>query len=237
MKIFKKKEIVLDCFTTDAVVYDNAKINDANKFMPEWWKNTPQEVQGDKSIRNCLGIVEFYRTGIVIPSWFEMYYKDGQFTTSTNIDTGGSHPNHQYQGFAGDDGTSMKLHTPWVFKCNRDINFTWTQPTWNNRDAIDRYTILPAVVNYKYQFNTSINLFMVKKEQEEGTLIKPLTPLVILHPMTEEKVVIKNHLVDEKEYQRVTGIDKLHFTGSLNLYNRRKKLINKVDELNCPYHK
>ena len=131
----------------------------------------------------------------------------------------------------------MKLHTPWVFKCNRDINFTWTQPTWNNRDAIDRYTILPAVVNYKYQFNTSINLFMIKKEQEEGTLIKPLTPLVILHPMTEEKVVIKNHLVDEKEYQRVTGIDKLHFTGSLNLYNRRKKLINKVDELNCPYHK
>ena len=78
---------------------------------------------------------------------------------------------------------------------------------------------------------------MIKKEQEEVTLIKPLTPLVILHPMTEEKVVIKNHLVDEKEYQRVTGIDKLHFTGNLNLYNRRKKLIKKVDELNCPYHK
>jgi len=237
MNIFKKKEIVLDCFTADAFVYDNAKINYANKFIPDWWKDTPPVVQGDRTIRNCRGIIDFYSTGIVIPSWFEMQY-DGvdNYLTSCTVDTSGSHPNHQYEGFVG-DGKNMKLHSPWVFRCNRNINFTWTQPTWNNRDSIDRYTILPAVVNYKYQFHTNISLFMTNKDQKKGTVIEPLTPLVILHPMTEEKVIIKNHLVDEREYERITGINKI-FIGfdSLNEQNKRKKFIKRVDELNCPYN-
>ena len=55
-------------------VYNNAKINYATKFMPDWFKKTPNEVllkNGDTvgSIKNCHGLTEMYRTAIVIPCW------------------------------------------------------------------------------------------------------------------------------------------------------------------------
>lgn len=248
----KKKEILLDCFTFLPTAYDYAPINYGIKYMPEWWKDTPK-IDGDSiTVKNCNALTEYYKTGIVIPSWFEVDLKihkkndpdDLYFTWSaSNGDfiTNESHPKSQYKGFSKNEGFNIKIKSPWLLKCKEDIKFNWTQPTWNMRDYMKYIHILPGVVDYKYQHYTNINMFAFNEEFEKHINIPPITPLVILHPMSDRKIKIKNHLVDKKEWNRITGVEDLIITDTdeqtISQYRKKKKIIDKVEQQGCPYAK
>lgn len=246
---FKKPEVVLDCFTRSSHVYDNAKINYGIKYIPRWWKETPKRLDnGDLTIKNCIGVSDLYKTSIVIPSWFEMRLHihavndpDNMWYTweasNEDVITDGSHDPAQFKNFALMNGCNIKLNSPWKFRTKEFVRFTWTQPSWNMRHMMDNLTILPAVVDYKYQPDTNINFLCINKERANDIVIEPLTPLVMLHPMTEKKVIIKNHLVDDKEYDRLFNIDKLIIHDDRNLYAQRKRKRDMVDKMECPYHK
>jgi hypothetical protein len=206
------KPLILNCYTTDAIVYNNAKINHATKFMPGWFKKTPNEVKYEDgrmvgSIKNCHGLTEMYRTAIVIPCWTEftldILHKDDEevyrWTTAKRDFKVEGHPVEQYQKFAGKDGTSIKLVSPWMFQCDEKVNFVWHQPTWNTRDILDKLTILPAVMDFNTQHATEINYFIVRRDFERQVVLKALEPLVMLHAMDDRKVEIKNHLITEEE--------------------------------------
>lgn len=244
---FKRPQVVLDCFTATPHVYDNAKINWGIKFMPDWWKRTPRQLEnGDLTVKNCVGLTDLYKTSIVIPSWFEMRLRvhskhdqeDLWYTwegSNESIVTDGSHADEQFEEFAVSHAHNIKLHSPWVFKTKEFVRFTWTQPTWNMRHMIEQLTILPAVVDYKYQHDTNINFLMLNKNQEFNVTIEPLTPLVMLHPMTDKEIVIKNHLVDQKEYDRIHNVDKLFIKDNRALYTQRKRKTDMIEKLGCPY--
>jgi hypothetical protein len=248
MFFIKKKEIVLDCFTYLPYVYDCAKINHASKYLPEWWRNTPEAIDGNPTIKHCAGLMDFFKTGIILPSWFEMELSIGKLgeeqrcawqASNTDVDTGSSHTPAQFEGFANTDGNNIKLTSPWLFKTKEDINFTWTQPTWNMRKLLNNITLLPAVVNFKYQHVTNVNLFVINKEEAEICKILPLTPLAILHPLTEKKVIVKNHLVSKDEWERHLGLGKLilkrHPKEWISLYKTKKDLHKKIENINrCP---
>jgi hypothetical protein len=250
MILFKKSEVVLDCFTHLPYVYDCAKINYANKFMPAWWKNTPESNNDNPTIKHCAGLIDFYKTGIVLPSWFEMELtiaKLGQEkwcdweSSNTDVDTSSSHTPDQFEGFAEVDGTNLKLTSPWLFKTKEDINFTWTQPTWSMRELLGNITVLPATINFKYQHVTNINLFVINKEQAQQCRIKPLMPLAILHPLTDKKITIKNHLVSKDEWERHLGVGKLILKRYpkewISFYKTKKDLHKKIENINkCPYN-
>ena len=38
----RKKDIVLDCYTSNPFAYNLARINYGYHFIPEWWKKTPK---------------------------------------------------------------------------------------------------------------------------------------------------------------------------------------------------
>jgi hypothetical protein len=247
---FKKPEIVLDCFTTSSFVYDYAKVNYGHRYMPQWFKDTPLINQdGEPTIKHCTGVKDFYKTGIVIPSWFEMrlhiFKKDNDdrswyewIASNEQVKCDGSHSPEQFEGYALDNGTNLKLDTPWLFRTNKYVQFAWTQPTWSQRSLIDNLTVLPAVVDYKYQHDTNISFFVLNKDEPKDVTIEALTPLVILHPMTDVNVVIKNHLVDRKEYDRINGIDKLFVKDGKTETRRwlaRKKTMDKIEKIECPY--
>ena len=244
---FKKKDIVLDCFTYNPTVYDNAKINYGSRFLPEWWKDTPRTV-GDNhlTIKNCVGLIDFYKSSIVIPSWFEMTLKihdqddtDNMWyswlASNSSVVTDGSHDKSQFQQFAESNGTNIKLDSPWAFRTKEFVRFTWTQPTWSMRKYIDHISVLPAVVDYKYQHYTNINFFVLNTDQPKEFVIESLSPLVMMHPMTEDNVIIKNHLVDEKEYNRLYNIDSMFIKDDRPLYKQRKRKRDQIDKLECPF--
>jgi hypothetical protein len=252
---FKKQEIVLDCFTHIPYVYDHAKVNYGSKFIPEWWKETPPTVIGDGketgTIKNCIGFIDFYKKGIIIPSWFEIdltiwekNHPENHWysiqSSNEHVSTTYSHAPYQFEGFANQTGKNIKLASPWAFKTKEDIFFSWTQPTWNMRPFLNDLFLLPAVVNYKYQHTTNINYMVDNYEYARTVTIPALTPLVILHPLTEKKVIIKNHLISEKEHNRMFGIEKLALirnTKDMNQgYNKRKDLLIKSEDLSkCPF--
>jgi hypothetical protein len=248
----KSKEIVLDCFTHVPYVYDHAKIDHATKFIPNWWKETPAvNVDSEATIKNCPGFIEFYKKGIVIPSWFEMdvdILEQGNpelyrwQASNQDVNTDNSHKPSQFFGFAGESGKNIKITSPWAFRTKEEIYFTWTQPTWNMRDLLCDLTILPATVNYKFQHATEINFFIVNQLQSKKINISPLTPLAILHPLTERKIKIKNHLVSKEEWLRIFGVDRFLFRrnsdDAVKFYNRKKKLQTSIEEKSsCPFKK
>ena len=246
---FKKKEIVLDCFTTIPYIYDNARINYGIKYMPEWWVNTPR-VDGDvPTIKNCIALTEFYKRGIVIPSWFEMEMTINQMgqelgykweSSNQDVRTDDSHNTAQFSKFAEENGANIKLSSPWAFRTDDEVYFSWTQPTWHFRSLLSKMTILPGVINFKYQHHTNINFFAQNKDVAEQCTIPPLTPLVIMHPLTDKKVIIKNHLVSESEYDRMFGLGKLLLKRNgkewSKFYTSKQKLKDKIKDVNrCPF--
>lgn len=242
----KRKEVVLDCFTFLPEVYEFNKIDKALNFIPQWWKETPKIQDEIPTIKNCPGFIEYYKNGIVIPSWFEMEITISEDPTelyswrcsSNFMNLSDSHHRCQFVRYSGSDGFNIKINSPWIFRTKEEINFTWTQPTWNWRNLVSDITLLPAVINYKYQHFTEINLFLISKDYGRIVNISPSTPLVMMHPITEKNVIVKNHLVDEKEWNGIRwGKESLFLNKTLKerigLYRNKKRY---MDEKNkCPF--
>ena len=76
---------------------------------------------------------------------------------------------------------------------------------------------------------------MINENNEKRTIIKPNTPLVALHPMTDKEIEIKKHLVSEKEFRRLMNIDNLFLRRdakeNAKIYSQKK---NFIDRMGCP---
>lgn len=211
---FPKKKITLDCFTSDAEVYDNCKINYGKSFFPDWFKKTKPFIGRDgvqPTIKHCYGLQEFYRSAVIIPSWFSlslMVKKDGDNKLVYEWAASGPglrempHDYEQYDKFATTE-RNFKIRSPWFFRTKEDIKWVWSQPTWSNKDIYDTMTLLPAVVPYNNVFETNISwMIQDPKDTVRQLHIKPLTPLVAIHAMTEKQVEIKNHLISKEDLER-----------------------------------
>jgi hypothetical protein len=247
---FKKKEIILDCFTASDVAYDNAKINYSKNYYPEWWKKEPKIRNVNNfdytTIKNCPGFVDLYSHGIAIPSWFSMKLHvklDGSWNWigSDNNLTTACHPKYQFYGFSEDDLSNIKITSVWKFKTKENINFLLSSPLWNDKNIFTSLHLLPSILNFKYQHGTNINYVIKKPNSEQIINIDPLTPLTFLYPLTEKTVKIKNHLIDANEYSRIGNQKNMLFNESVedecSSYRRRKKLIDKIEEKtsSCPF--
>lgn len=250
---FKRKEIVLDCFTTVPPVYDYSPISYAIKFVPDWWKKTPILNDGMATIRNCLGFTELYKNAIVIPCWSAMdFFIDDKnkktFEWRTSLDWRSvisdelisTHSNEQFFNFTGNHGLNLKIISPWMFKTNKFVNFSWSQPTWNVRDRIFNANVLPAVTNFYTQNSTHINIFFEHQDEKQKITFEWLNPLVMLHPLSDNKIKIQNHLISETEMQRFLGRRFLFFRSgpenqikSIKINNKLKTHYERIG--NCPH--
>ena len=257
--IFKPKEddIILDCYTYLTYVYETAKIDHAYKFIPTWWKDTPKFInnKSEASIKNCLALKEYFKTGIVIPAWFGLQLKihplnqpEGMtysYQASTSYFKDISHPMSQYSLFAEHNKVNFKMHSPWMIKCQEPINFVWSHPLYSLSKLSDKnFDIMPAVVNYKYQHDTNINAILTQEKETETNLeIEPLSPLVMIHPMSDRRVTFRYHLVSEEEWYQKNSIQQYVFDNTVDdvskMYQNKKKIKNKIDNIDniqCPFH-
>lgn len=247
---FKKEKIVLDCFTYIPAVYDNAKIKVSTSYFPEWWKTAPRILGNKNTIKSCRGFIDYFSQGFVVPSWFDadihVYSKNDPEQRSFKVQYSNNyvdlseHENTQFLDFAGQYGRNIKIRSPWAFRTKENINFLWTQPTWNMRSVLNKICVLPAVVNFKYQHHTHINFFLEQLDKEYTVNLPPISPLVMLHPMTEKKIEIKNHLVDEREYYRIFATEDLILNRNLQdeskEYERKKQIKDKIEKIErCPF--
>ena len=236
-------DIILDCYTYNPYAYNFAKINHGHHYIPEWWKSTPPIVEKHPTIKNCPAFIEYYKKGIVIPMWCELEVQiqpkgDVLFTWKSSqkdfyID---EHRQDQFEGFAKKDGHNLKIISPWLIKCKENINFTFTQPIWNQRDTMFNFMLTPGVISFKYQMDCNLNYFFQQKDTQQVINIKTLTPMVIMHPISERKVKLRHHLLTSKDREGFgtlhQGIDSLLLDRYPKLISRqKKKLFEKIDKI------
>jgi hypothetical protein len=234
--IFRKSKLVLDCFTSKEYVFKNNKINYATQFYPEWWKNTPKEIMlgitPASTLKKCQGVIDTYKIGAMLPLWADLAIniqnKHFQWQFADYMTLGVQHDSKQWDTFADpNEYGHLKIDSPWKCKTKTDINFYFTSPFWNH--PIDRpYETLSGTLNFKYQHTTNINI-MFNKSKDRHFVVKQGTPMIHLIPISDKQLIIKHHLVDDKEINNMNNT--FAFTNS---YKINKQRILK-EESKCPF--
>lgn len=235
----KKSKLILECFTSHQPAYDFSQVDYAKKFIPEWWKKTHKyenlvHPDGSEkywyprpSIKTCPGFIDLFKNGAIIPMWSEFAMEIGALGDTeyrwqwANEDSSSVvHPASQYNyHYDPKEYCHMKLHSPWIFRCNQDVDWLWSQPTWN-MDSLTDYTVLPGVINHKYIGTANINIFAFRKAEKRVLFIKAGQPIVHLAPMSNKELVIKSHVVDPSEMKRLE-FGRRHF---MRAYEENKKV-------------
>ncbi len=247
MKWWRKRDddIILDCYTHNSYAYNFAKINYGSHYIPDWWKTTQRTAGDSLTIKNCPAIIDYYKKGIVLPMWCEVEIIINQ-KGSENLFTWKSaqkefniteHAQSQLKGFAKEDGHNLKIMSPWFIKCREDINFTFTQPVWSQRDTIFNFVLTPGVLSFKSQMDCNLNYFYKQTDKKQVINIDPLTPMAIMHPMSDRKIKLNHHLITSRDKDGNPTFG--HFSNGLFLYRHpekllfrtKKKLFEKIDKI------
>jgi hypothetical protein len=248
---FKPKKIYLDCFTFLPHAHEYFKLDHATSFYPDWWKKLPKEYVPDppygngliarSTIKRCQGLIDLYTNGIVMPLWTDLTCRlDPQSNPRqmwelfpANPDTEfKDHEVEQFQGFLDHKKYQhVKLYSAWMIKCKEDVKWTFNQPIWNFENLGD-LTVLPGILDFKYQNSTNINLIL--KRDNHAPKIINLTagqPMVHMVPMDNRDIVINSHLVSKEEFNNFNRLSSLAFKFS-HIYKNNK--ISR-DKQECPF--
>tara|TARA_R110000744_G_scaffold103504_1_gene198369 strand:- start:25 stop:762 length:738 start_codon:yes stop_codon:yes gene_type:complete len=238
---FKKKKIVLDCFTYRPEVYRVQPLQKANRFYPDWWAKLPSykdlnmPFSGMGNMRGCVGFTQLYSKGFIMPMWCDAGFtvgSRGEDNFSVDFADGKTqivqHSQEQRGGYLdAKDYQHLKIESPWQFKCNRDIKWMWQQPVWNF-DKPEEVLIPPAIVDYLYNTTSSINMILPRSTEPKEIFIELGAPLVHIIPLIEGNVEIKNHLISQEEYNNIYSANNAPVSFK-NSYVKKKKILSK-----CP---
>lgn len=211
--ISRLRPVVLDCFTKNANLYQYHPIAKSKEAYPDWWKSLKPIV--DRAVPNCpinrpiatlricSGLIDTYKNMLSIPLWCDIKVKtngEGQMawlcsTQDTNIE---NHIRPQFDHEEFDNLIHMKIMVPWILQEKFGVNFQLFQSDWNTPSNIFKYRVPSGVTNYKYQNAVHCNIFLPNVENDFD--LKAGTTLLNLMPLTERKVIVKNHLIDSAEY-------------------------------------
>ena len=237
--ISRRSPIILDCFTKNANIYQYHPIIRSNKSYPDWWKSlkpiVDQEVPGCPisrplpTLKVCNGLIDTYKNMLSIPLWCDIKIKtngEGQMawlcsTQDTNIQ---NHTKPQFDHIEFDKLIHMKIVVPWLIQEKQGINFQVFQSDWNTPSNIFNYRVPSGVTNYKYQNAAHCNIFLPDINNE--FMLKAGTTILNLMPLTERKVIVKNHLIDSTEYLKKEQLY-MYPNTFISRYKYLKNLIDK----------
>lgn len=237
---FPKKKIVLDCFTSEEYILRTASIDYAIKHTPQWWRDLPSSVLSSDGFtfaataKGCVGISEYYKNSVIIPLWSDLAIQTDpsgsyrwKFSDETSeIDV------HDFKTQAPNllpNYGHLKLVSPWLFKTNENIKWVWSHPIYSFPNSNDVVTF-PAVVSYKHQHTTNINL-MVNTTKSQIILIGQGQPMCHITPMSDRKVKIVRHLVSQKEYKRINSL-----TTQISFFKKYQTIIKRTEQFKtCPF--
>ena len=245
---FKRKKIVLDCFTTDAFSYEYCKIESAVKYYPDWWLNLPSE-EKNTNMKSCKGFTNLYVNSYVIPFWSTVDIEVSALDTRTfkwtvsgifpeaahTIGVIISHNPKQYGKFTGSGNYQhIKLLSSWSIRTKSKVKFFYSDPVWH-RDDLNNYTVLPGILEFKYNRSTEANIMFEYKAEPYNIRLTPGMPIAMMTPLTEDDVELRHHLVTPNEM--IYAESRFSFDKLNNMFNNKKKFLDDADKRTqtCPY--
>lgn len=225
MFLFKKKKVILDCFTYRPDVFSYFPIEKATNALPDWWKKMPSTFNADSiglveiaTMKSCAGLLGYYNNAISLPLWTDCRIRTSEEDDTINwyFSDGATvaipHDFRQKGEYLSNPilrYTHLKIVSPWIINCKEDINFVFSGNTWaiNNPEQI----VIPSgVVSYKYQSVTNINMF-IRLNSIQIASLDAGSSLVHIFPMTEREVEIKTHFIEEKQFKNIENLGANNF--------------------------
>ena len=238
----KLNPIVLDFYTFDPSAYEYAQPT-IGKTKPKWLSNlcpiiTQQKpgmpagyVEKFPTAIYCPAIRDMINEPISIPSWYET---ELVVSNGTWMDVKGpvwgekieQHTNNQVGDNFYKDRIFLKLISPWKGICKDPVNFLYL-PNFYGSDFFDTNDIVvpTGYTNFKYQNSTNIHLWVKNKPEPYSIQLPIRTPLLSLVPITERKVIIRNHLVDFSTWYSMGSPNP---KVSIGAYYKKLKLIKEI---------
>lgn len=243
----KKSEVIVDCFSYNHLAYNSAPISESKNFVPSWFKKIPNFIELDDrfvgtnkfpTLKGCPGVRDNFLSGFILPLWSELIIKTSKdnvsYTFADNHSSADFHPMEQFgQEFSKFNLSHIKLSAPWVIRANKDVKFYVTFPMWNyfnDSNFLSNVFIPSGVLDFSDQFghNPNVNILLNRKDNRFN--LEPGSPLTQFIPMFEDKITIKNHLVDDREWLNKRKSQRSYFVFD---YYRFKNLITKNKK--CPF--
>lgn len=231
----KRRKLVLDIFTCQQQVFDAAKPKAASQFFPEWWKELKTQVLENPvvpqpTMRRCMGFVDHYKHGIIVPMWADFRIEVGEIGTQYHygLTSDGytpivQHATGQRGSFAPPDKyCNLKLESPWAARCKEDVYFKWEQPTWNMNN-LTAHVVLPATVEFVHQHPINVHLMFPRGLNRDVRQISFGDPLVHVTPLTERELDLRHHMVTPTEYSNFQFGNRLTFVNAYRAYRRAKE--------------
>lgn len=201
MFFFKKKPVVVHCVTDEAGIFKFAPVQKASKFLPDWWKKLPKEVEAPSNdcpqptMKRCIGMLNMYKTGFIIPMWTDLSLTVGQEGSDwcryrfADEKSNCSFHNPVQHGYFFDPlkYQHIKIVCPWSFVCDEPLPFLLMEPTWSFMKH-NTMRQLPGVVEFKYQTSTNMNFMIKRTAEDQRILIKFLEPMAHLIPITDRPI-------------------------------------------------
>lgn len=239
--IFKKKTIVLDCFTDIEAVALTAPIAEAVKHFPEWWKSLPNEYTvankfyNSSTMKRCEGMKAYYTNSLAVPMWTDLAISvtDGgayEWQFANRISTAGIHDPKQRGSYLNENEYGhIKLNTPWLLRTKEDLNWVFSSPTYSFEKP-EELIIPPGILNFGEQFSVNINILFIIRTPRVYNIPFGL-PMAHLTPMSDRPVIVKRHVISPQEYQNILRKDaRIAFTAGYKKYLTAKDKFS-----NCPY--
>lgn len=222
--IFKRRSTIhLDCFTMIPEVVELFPIETSSKCLPQWWKELKStvEYQGPErgTLKRCPGIGDLFTSGFVIPAWRDFWFStnSGMLTIRPENTADIHHPSQW--GSALKNYNHAKLISPWKIKEKTGTKFLFSNVFWYHNDH--RFFVPNGVVEYKINHTTNVNIVIQKNIFPKEFYINAGQPLVQCIPLTDKKIKLHLHLINELEYTRMQSY---HFTFSGQYYKVKKIL-------------
>jgi len=235
--------ITLDAFVCDPIIHEMFPIVSADNYLPKWWKNLPNVferpndndmIMPHQTMKACDGFVELYKNSFIFPLWCDYtletkvnYFAYHHFSTSVFELI--SHDRRQY-GETFDDYIHLKLTSPWIMRETTGIKFLLKSPEWSSPISWKYVHVPSGIVDFRYQHSSHVNFFV--NNEERRIEFSAGSPLLQFVPLTEKKVEIKCHLIDEKEYNKMQQIHLRPFR-SQKAFSRFKNFFVKKNK--CPW--
>lgn len=221
----KKPKIVLDCFTAYQEIIDLFPIIHAGERPPAFWKKlqstTKYEGITRGTMRTCPGVNSLFNTGFIIQNWSDYYINvdNNQLECKPENRRDLHHP-LQWGGPENlKDFHHVKLISPWRIKEKTGVSFLFTNCFW--QDTTFRPIVVNGIVEYKYQYTTSVNMLVPKNMFPRELTIPAGKELAHVVPLSEKDIEIKMHKISHDEYRDMDGYD-FAFHGQ---YYKKKKIL------------
>jgi hypothetical protein len=219
---------------------DEALPRAANKFIPEWWRDTPlieTSITTDEvipgNVKNCPSFPDYFSKGIIIPMWADTLLKYDRSTDTFSWKTSypdfswDIHPNEQFLShvpfkFLHQTGKFVfKSNCPWKIVTPPGYS-VYQLPLFYH--YTNEFTVFPGVIDTDTHHD--INQQVLLTAEKDEIFIKRGTPFVQYVPFKRESLKTEIRYQTEEDKNKFDNYNLSFFTrfgGSKEYISRRKK--------------